>query len=430
MEALKLRSKLFFLFVVITLALLSIGIMGSNYVNAMKKNIDRVYFGSLIPVTELNEIVQTYNNPLSYSIYQASRGLISNDEVSESIRTNIAKILSNWRSYKSHYKSDDEMEYVEYVDSEIQNTNRYFYKILTAAQEGRDLEKLSLQTLENRLSNIHNVLRKLINYETQVAHYERKNFLTNYENIREEIGIVLVFVIFAITVIMWYFFQNIQAEHKKIEYVAKKLKLVNKKLQNASYIDSLTNLHNRRYFNLVYERELKRAKRAKNYITFMMIDIDYFKQYNDTYGHMEGDKALQTVAKVLKQTLKRPSDFVFRLGGEEFGVLLSETNETDSATIARKLCDAVRGCKVVHEKSQANEYLTISVGVVCCIADEALENELLISKADDMLYKAKEKGRDRYVITSSVMRAKVKATLVDTSDSHPLSQCEDVEFGT
>jgi predicted signal transduction protein with EAL and GGDEF domain len=87
-------------------------------------------------------------------------------------------------------------------------------------------------------------------------------------------------------------------------------------------------------------------------------------------------------------------------------------------------------CKVVHEKSQANEYLTISVGVVCCIADEALENELLISKADDMLYKAKEKGRDRYVITSSVMRAKVKATLVDTSDSHPLSQCEDVEFGT
>jgi diguanylate cyclase (GGDEF)-like protein len=236
---------------------------------------------------------------------------------------------------------------------------------------------------------------------------------------------VLVAVIFIIVMVMWYFFQNIQQGYKKLQLVANKLKVVNKKLQNASYIDSLTNLHNRRYFNLVYERELKRAKRAKHHITFMMIDIDFFKQYNDTYGHMEGDKALKTVANVLKTTLKRPSDYVFRLGGEEFGVLLSETDATNSANMARKLCDAVRASEVIHEKSNVNKYLTISVGVVCCIADDALEDELLISKADDMLYKAKEQGRDRYVITTNITRATVKATFVDTSDSIPVGYTDE-----
>ena len=188
---------------------------------------------------------------------------------------------------------------------------------------------------------------------------------------------------------------------------SKKLKLANKKLENASYTDSLTNLHNRRYFNFIYDRETKRAKRNKTYITFMMLDIDYFKQYNDTYGHVAGDKALKNVAKVLKETLKRPSDYVFRLGGEEFGILLCDTDETNSANLAREICDAVRAKKIKHEASKVNQFLTISIGVVCCIADDALDEDVLITRADEMLYEAKESGRDRYIITSNVFRAKI-----------------------
>jgi diguanylate cyclase (GGDEF)-like protein len=136
-----------------------------------------------------------------------------------------------------------------------------------------------------------------------------------------------------------------------------------------------------------------------------MLDIDFFKQYNDTYGHIEGDYALKAVAKVLKDTLKRPSDFVFRLGGEEFGVLFSGANESDSARLAQEICDAIRAREILHENSKVNKYLTISIGLVCCIADSALDDELLISGADDMLYKAKENGRDRYAISSSVSEA-------------------------
>jgi diguanylate cyclase (GGDEF)-like protein len=146
----------------------------------------------------------------------------------------------------------------------------------------------------------------------------------------------------------------------------------------------------------------------------MMLDIDFFKQYNDTYGHLEGDFALKSVAKVLKDTLKRPSDYVFRLGGEEFGVLFSETDESNSAKLAREICDMVKAREIKHENSKVGEFLTISIGVVCCIADEALDDEVLISRADEMLYKAKESGRDRYIITSNVSSA--KTYVIEESD--------------
>ncbi len=408
-EALKLRSKLFFLFILITVGLISAGIIGSMHLNSMKKNIDRLYFGSLVPVTELNEIIQIYHNGLASSVYKASRLEISPSQSSSEIKHALQEINNKWKSYESHFKRDDELEYLGYAALEITHTNEYFLKIYRVAKEGKDLSKINLSNLERKVSYIHNIIQKLIKYEVDVAHYERKKFIQNYEYTKKQLGTVLFFIIMAILLISMYVFKSIQKDHTQLELTTKKLKKANKKLENVSYTDSLTSLHNRRYFNLVYDRETKRAKRKNGYITFMMLDIDFFKQYNDTYGHIEGDYALQTVAKVLKDTLKRPSDYVFRLGGEEFGVLLTDTDESDSAKLARDICDAIRGKKLKHEKSTVNEYVTISIGVVCCIADDALDDELVISRADEMLYKAKETGRDRYIITSNVSSATVKS---------------------
>ncbi|HIP20504.1 MAG TPA: GGDEF domain-containing protein, partial [Sulfurimonas sp.] len=301
------------------------------------------------------------------------------------------------------------LEYLEYTALEIKHTNEYFLRIYKAAKEGKDLTCINLSILERKVSYIHNIIQKLIKYEVDVAHYERKKFTQNYESTKKQLGTVLFFVTMSILLISMYVFKSIQKDHTQLELTTKKLKISNKKLENVSYTDSLTSLHNRRYFNLVYERELKRTKRKNNYITFMMLDIDFFKQYNDTYGHIEGDYALQTVSKVLKDTLRRPSDYVFRLGGEEFGVLLTDTDETNSAKLARDICDAIRNKKLKHENSSVNEFVTISIGVVCCIADDALDDEVLISRADEMLYEAKETGRDRYIITSNVSTAKAKS---------------------
>lgn len=406
-EALKLRSKLFFLFLLITIGLFALGFIGAAYVNAMKKNMDSLYFGSLIPVTELNEIVQTYNYGLANTVYKVSRTEISPSEAAFKIESSLEYINKKWKSYISHFKTEDELGYLEYADLEVNRTNDYFYRVLNAVKSSKDLSRISIKTLEKKVESIHNVLQKLINYEVNMANYERKKFLYAYQSILMKIGIALGVIILGVLAMLFYVFESIQKDQTRLEVASKKLKISNKKLENASYTDSLTNLHNRRYFNFIYDREIKRAKRNKTYVTFMMLDIDYFKQYNDTYGHVEGDYALKSVAKVLKETLKRPGDYVFRLGGEEFGILLSDTDETNSANLAREICDAIRDREIQHEASKVNKFLTISVGVVCCIADDALDENVLISRADEMLYEAKESGRDRYVITSNASKAKI-----------------------
>ena len=405
-EALKLRSKLFFLFVLITVGLLSVGVMGTIHLNSMKKNIDGLYFGSLVPVTELNEIIQTYHEGLASSVYKAYRLEISPSQTSSEIESSLKYINKKWKNYESHFKRDYERDYLEYTAQEIQKTNHYFLQIYKAAKNGQDMSKVNINQLEKKVSLIHSVIQKLIKYEVDVANYERKKFLVNYKNTKIKIGATLLLVIITILLISLYVFRSIQQDHTKLEHLTKKLKRANKKLENVSYTDSLTSLHNRRYFNMIYDKELKRAKRATSYITFMMLDIDFFKQYNDTYGHIEGDYALKTVAKVFKKSLKRPSDYVFRLGGEEFGILLSDVDESNSAKLAREICDAVRAEELKHENSKVNEFVTISIGVVCCIADDALDNDILLARADEMLYEAKETGRDRYIITSNVSSAK------------------------
>ncbi|MFK5937786.1 MAG: diguanylate cyclase [Sulfurimonas sp.] len=408
-EALKLKSKLFFLFILITMGLVLVGVIGTMHVNAMKKNIDALYFGSLVPLTELNGIVHTYSGTLAKTIYKASRLEISPSETASDIENALFNIKRKWKSYDSHYKKDEELQYVQYASLEIEAANSYFLRVLKATLEGKDLSQISIKNFENIVTHVDNVVQKLINYEVNSATYERKKFLNRYNATVKQLGLALIIIIIAILIISYNVFGSIQQDHTKLELAAKKLKKINKKLENVSYTDTLTSLHNRRYFNLVYERELKQAKRDKSYITFMMLDIDYFKQYNDTYGHVEGDNALREVSSVLKEILKRPNDYVFRLGGEEFGVLLTKTNESNSARLARDICDSIRERKIKHENSKVNEFLTISIGIVCCIADESLHDEILISRSDEMLYEAKDTGRDRYVITSNVSEATIKS---------------------
>ena len=406
-ETLKLRSKLLFIFILITVGLIIIGIMGTINLNAMKKNLDSLYFGSLVPVTELSTILQTYHGGIANTIYKSKNSEMTPNIAQSQIRTALRTIEREWRNYESHFKRDSELEYVAYTSREIKKINTYINKILLALENGYQLKDIAIPNFEHKIAHIHQIIDKLIGYEVSVARYERKKFLEIYDSLIFNVGIILLIVILAVMFISFYVFKSIQDDQTALEIATKKLKQANKKLENASYTDSLTGLYNRRYFNLIYDRELKRAKRTHSYITFMMLDIDYFKQYNDTYGHIEGDYALKSVAKVLKENLKRPGDFVFRLGGEEFGVLLTETPETNSAAIARKIGDSIRDREIKHEKSSVNKYLTISIGVACCIADEALNEELLMTRADEMLYKAKESGRDRYSITTDVSEAQV-----------------------
>ncbi len=166
-------------------------------------------------------------------------------------------------------------------------------------------------------------------------------------------------------------------------------------LKDASLIDGLTGIPNRRRFDEVLKSEWKRAFRDKKPISVLMADIDYFKRYNDHYGHLEGDECLKRVAECLQNTLKRPADLAARFGGEEFVGILPATTAEGALKIAETYRESVEALQVEHQESPISDYVTISVGVATIMPSEEQGEEKLVRRADDALYEAKEAGRNQ-----------------------------------
>ena len=185
---------------------------------------------------------------------------------------------------------------------------------------------------------------------------------------------------------------------KIIGFTAIRTNITDKKhIEYLSITDELTQLYNRRYFNLKINEEINRAKREKNYFSFLIMDIDYFKQYNDTYGHQAGDLALKKVALVLKKKTSRASDFAFRLGGEEFGIITILDKEK-SIEFANSIKNEIENLQIEHKASKVSKYLTISIGIVSKKGDAITNSDILFKEADDCLYEAKKLGRNSIFI--------------------------------
>ncbi len=165
-------------------------------------------------------------------------------------------------------------------------------------------------------------------------------------------------------------------------------------LRYLSSMDGLTGIANRRTFDETLDKEWRRALRSRNHISLLIMDIDYFKKYNDSYGHQAGDRCLQKVANTFKEPLKRPGDLVARYGGEEFSVILPVTEEEGASGIAETMRKNIESLRILHEKSEAGEFVTISVGIATVIPQQDMTHASLIEMADKALYKAKESGRN------------------------------------
>jgi len=169
-------------------------------------------------------------------------------------------------------------------------------------------------------------------------------------------------------------------------------------LELLAITDELTGLFNRREFNATYPRELNRARRDGKYLALLMIDVDFFKHYNDTYGHQEGDNVLQKFGEILKKSFLRMSDLTFRLGGEEFGVILTANDEQNFVAMAERFRQNLENLKIPHTKNRASDFVTASIGIKIMPASNRETPEAIYHAADKALYKAKEKGRNRVEI--------------------------------
>ncbi len=168
-----------------------------------------------------------------------------------------------------------------------------------------------------------------------------------------------------------------------------------KELEQLSYQDGLTEIANRRMFDQTLNREWGRCQRYKQPLSLIMIDIDFFKQYNDHYGHLQGDECLKQVAQALSRVSKRSIDLIARYGGEEFVLLFPETNEKQAIKMAEQCCNAVFEQQIQHKPSTISNVVTISVGVRTIIPSKDIQSSALVKFADELLYQAKKNGRNR-----------------------------------
>ncbi len=166
------------------------------------------------------------------------------------------------------------------------------------------------------------------------------------------------------------------------------------------FYDPLTGIYNRRFFDETMQRLIRSLSRSGGIISMMMIDIDYFKNYNDAYGHIEGDNCLKTISKVLQESAVRADDFIARYGGEEFVVVLPNTDEVGSRIIAEKIMENIRSCKIPHDKSKVSDFVTVSIGVMTGKVEHTHNSDIYIQLADEMLYESKQGGRNRCTFAS------------------------------
>jgi diguanylate cyclase (GGDEF)-like protein len=171
----------------------------------------------------------------------------------------------------------------------------------------------------------------------------------------------------------------------------------NQKLHSLANLDGLTQVANRRRFDEYLSQELRRMKREQQPLSLIMGDVDYFKRYNDYYGHQSGDVCLKKIAQAMNTVAMRPADLVARYGGEEFAIILPQTPSEGVKTVAEAIRQEIGQLKIPNALSDVSEYVTLSLGIASLIPDRDTSPEDLINLADSALYRAKEQGRDRII---------------------------------
>ncbi len=188
--------------------------------------------------------------------------------------------------------------------------------------------------------------------------------------------------------------QRIAKMRRKLINVSTELEIVNTELKKQANVDGLTGLANRRYLDKYLRVEIARSMRNGHQLAVILCDVDDFKKYNDSFGHLKGDDCLKLLARAMEASCKRATDLVARYGGEEFAIILPDTNTEEACKLAQSMCDAIAALKLEHPESGHN-VVTMSMGVYSDEPEKSHDSEFMLKKADESLYRAKGSGRNR-----------------------------------
>ena len=229
-------------------------------------------------------------------------------------------------------------------------------------------------------------------YITNQYGFKTKNFVAE--------GILIFGGLFSVVIeiAVWFAIRS-REQLEALRLAQAEILILNQQIEKISYLDSLTEIPNRRSFDAFIEKEFERAFRNQHSIALILLDIDYFKAYNDHYGHQMGDYCLQQVAQTINNMAQCKTDMAARYGGEEFVLLLPDTMPADAEKVAAMTLQAIANLQIPHEKSKVSSFVTISAGISVCVPSVDTTIKELIHHADLALYEAKAQGRSRIVTT-------------------------------
>lgn len=346
---------------IVMFALITASLIFNSHIDKLKNQIDNIYFGNFIPIVKLEKIQDNYRKIISC---RTLRYICD-------FKKEQATIEKEWAYYFSAYKNTKEKEVVKSVDKSIKET----FKV-------------------NKLHIFKRVVKKidyLIEYETQMAFKQRKLFLVDYQSMKSYLLYsVISIIILSFGLIGFIILQVVKKDNQ--------LRILNKKYKIDSITDGMTKLYNRKYFDTIFDNMPFIANANNWQCAFIILDIDFFKQYNDTYGHDLGDETLKKVASTLKDYFNQKYEFVFRLGGEEFGVVLFDIDETTLESCLEDINRRIIDLKIEHKGSKILDVVSVSIGAIMYQANSYISANKLYKLADECLYKSKQNGRNQYHI--------------------------------
>ncbi|WP_418186597.1 diguanylate cyclase [Aliarcobacter lanthieri] len=283
----------------------------------------------------------------------------------------------------------------EILGTNIKQEGSLFSQYLTRNEKSSILNGKTYISNINRLVGFLKLKPEYIDINEPIYVAISRDIDILYESFEEEISIY-IFLYFILSIVLIPILYILQKRRYKLKLDEIETdRILKEKLEAFAYIDGLTEIPNRRHFDQVFEKEWEYCLRNNKTLCTILIDIDFFKKYNDFYGHQVGDECLKKVAQTLKNSLNRSHDFVARYGGEEFVVILPDTNFEGAIKIAEILRNSIKELNIPHKNSDVSNVVTISLGLSFVIPNNDITPEILLRRSDESLYQSKNTGRDK-----------------------------------